>query len=336
MNYFINSLFLQNFYINSPLINLNNINIKNSEFQYFFNSFIIVKYNFNIYQSNFNFFLEKVIKNSLNNFLNEKLLPIINLKNIQFQNIISTLNGGAIELINSKLNIINCIFIGCKASQGGAIYLSNSLLNITLTCFIQCISTNLIDNGGSAFSIYSTNLNSDIISFYECSNTTSGDSTIIGNIGIFNCKLHNYTHCKGKNGGTIGCLWPSIISDFSFFTVYSCYEYCIFAILTTSNNFKYSNIILNQLTHFFFFTYTSINVYNCTLYNNNLNNNNGLVNYFNCIGDFSSITLINSLTLQKVSYFNHLMCNLITPINSSQLNIFSFSKFIFIYNFLFL
>ena len=125
MNFFINSLILQNFFLSSFLIlNKNKNFILNSKFKNTFNLIFIKK------SSNF---LNCIFKNNLGhiltfsnecNYNNQLNNPSFLIQNCIFQISISYSSGSAIySNINSNLTIINSFFFKFKSKiNGGAIY----------------------------------------------------------------------------------------------------------------------------------------------------------------------------------------------------------------------
>ena len=197
--------------------------------------------------------------------------------------------------------------------------------------------------GGNALSSNIGNISCNFISIFKCSYiiNPSGDSTFNLYLGKFILININISNCYGKMGGSIGDFDTSLESStFQYINCIYNNEYCAIQALRNEINFQFSNIIYCNFTHYLLTCYSSIILQNCTFYQNSKNIffNNGYL--YDCIGDFSLITLIPSLITQYNSNIPNDQCILLININNNnsllyKKRLFNLLTFCLINNFIF-
>ena len=225
--------------------------------------------------------------------------------------------------------IENSIFQLCYNINSGAIYLSsdgNSILNNL--CLYKCISSSNNWPGNQNFLIETTsNLNRNEIYFvtitYSINENFRGAATLkmgnqyIQNFNTSNHYLYYETGCEFYSSYLTNIIHSIFFNNTGKYSICFRITYCN----NINNKFEFSNIIFNNdnvINYGYVFIYSSnLNLNNCSLLYNNLNNNQNLFD--------GSVIVKNCFLPQNFNYFGATIINPIKTnllLNINQLNTF--------------
>ena len=221
-------------------------------------------------------------QNHIINGLNQsKIFYIYNtsliIKDINFIYGFSKDFGGAINLINSSLEIINCTFSSNNANiNGGAIYLNNSYLNLLNSIFKFNKAEDLYSNGGGINSENSRLKVKESIFYYNSADEGGAIYCINTTLNIFDSDFYNNN--ANWYGGALLSDSQLLIYNSNFnnnkagykggaihITLYN-YDYIASLLLENSimfnNDAEYGGAISSSNNEF-------VHIYNSEIYNNN-------------------------------------------------------------------
>ena len=177
-------------------------------------------------------------------------------------------SGGAVNVSNSDITIVNCVFNNNKASRGSAVYSSSLLGSTFISCTftknndraVSCSHSDFIDctftsnSGGAVVASFST--------FTNCTFTNNGSSSSSGGAVAYNASAAfancTFTRNIASSGGAVSAffgLWSS-----------STFTNCIFA--NNSAAFGGATYFPSPSSFYITYQYHSSSFTNCSLANN--------------------------------------------------------------------
>ena len=295
MNYSINKLLLKNFNEQSPFLALNaNLKISQISFSFSSTAFVYSKFSLHIQKSSFHHLTDQIIlfsKITQTNFV---------CKCSSFSDISTPKTGSIFDFSGESIIVEHCSFKNITTSQSPSCFqITESKALIQHCYFDSCNACGGDKNYGNAFNAPSCHITINQVICIKCApdQDNFGDSTISIRNGKSNdCKLMNFSHCYGYNGGLISCAYSEADDNvFSFINIENCIEFCSLECVSCKQfTLKYSNFIDSyQISNFTISNKnTTAILYYCIFINPKLPviEDTNIITCYNCTSNENSLT----------------------------------------------